>query len=280
MSTIFKRLTGKSPASTRDTNMVAEHVYEQCQSPKSIAAEVQKTPNMAPGELAEQLFKTHHLKVLDSPRPKEIFEPSAEDLERARKCGKFDGTQPSELFLRAFHDILGTLEKDPLSSCVSPSMIGTTGVSPFAIIGPLWDIVRHMANLIVRAEKEVLLATNYWMASGASHLITDALKELSKRAGQRGVKVPVRIMYDRGDLKQVAQNHQPVPESTFSGGTVKLPPHSEIPNLDLKVVNFHRPMVGTFHAKFMVVDRKIAITQSNNIQVSTAALLLVTLLTT
>lgn len=47
---------------------------------------------------------------------------------------------------------------------------------------------------------------------------------------------------------------------------VKLPPRSELPNLDLTVVNFHRPMLGTFHAKFMVVDRSIALAQSNNIQ--------------
>ena len=74
-------------------------------------------------------------------------------------------------------------------------------------------------------------------------------------------------MYDRGDLKQVAQNHQPVPKETLLRDTVKLPSHDEIPNLDLQVVNFHRPLLGTFHAKFMVVDRSIAIVQSNNIQV-------------
>ncbi len=31
-------------------------------------------------------------------------------------------------------------------------------------------------------------------------------------------------------------------------------------------MNFHQPVLGTFHCKFMVVDRKIAILQSNNIQ--------------
>jgi phosphatidylserine/phosphatidylglycerophosphate/cardiolipin synthase-like enzyme len=39
-----------------------------------------------------------------------------------------------------------------------------------------------------------------------------------------------------------------------------------MPNIDLAVVNFHRPPLGTFHCKFMVVDRRIATVSSNNIQ--------------
>ena len=247
--------------------MVPDKVYQLCTSHKNVAAEIQKRPDATPGDVAEILFKTSHIKVLDAPRPEHIEQATSADLERARQCGRFEGTEPSELFLRAFHDVLGTLEKDPLASCCSPSMIGTTGYNPFAIIGPLWDIVRHMSNLIVRAEKEVLLATNYWMASGASQFIADALVELSRRAEGRDFKIPVRIMYDRGDVKQVVQNHQPVAEKVFSGGSIKLPTSEQVPNLDIKVVNFHRPILGTFHSKFLVVDRKIAITQSNNIQV-------------
>lgn len=123
-----------------------------------------------------------------------------------------------------------------------------------------------MSNLITRAKKEVLLATNYWMASGASRMITDALIELSKRAGERGEKVQVRIMYDRGNIKQFMDNHQPVSVSEYTGNVIKLPSPEQAPNLDLRVVNYHRPLVGTFHAKFMIVDRTIGMTQSNNIQ--------------
>lgn len=49
-------------------------------------------------------------------------------------------------------------------------------------------------------------------------------------------------------------------------GKIRLPHANEVPNLDLEVVNYHRPLLGTFHAKFMCVDRKIAVLQSNNIQ--------------
>lgn len=36
--------------------------------------------------------------------------------------------------------------------------------------------------------------------------------------------------------------------------------------MDIEVLNYHTPIFGTFHAKYMVVDRRIAIIQSNNIQ--------------
>lgn len=47
---------------------------------------------------------------------------------------------------------------------------------------------------------------------------------------------------------------------------MKLPAASEIPNVDLRVINFHRPVFGTFHAKFAVIDRRVALIQSSNIQ--------------
>jgi hypothetical protein len=57
--------------------------------------------------------------------------------------------------------------------------------------------------LIARADKEVFLATNYWMDSDASRLITDAIRELSKRAGERGERAVFKLLYDRGNAKQV-----------------------------------------------------------------------------
>lgn len=87
----------------------------------------------------------------------------------------------------------------------SPPLLGSSGVMPLTIVSPLPDICRHMSNCIARAEKEVFLATNYWQSSDASTIITNSLKELSRRAGARGEKAIVKIMYDRGNAKQVAQ---------------------------------------------------------------------------
>jgi hypothetical protein len=121
--------------------------------------------------------------------------------------------------------------------------------------------------LIVRAEKEVFFATNYWMASGASTLITDAIRELDRRAGARGQKIVFKMMYDRGNMKQVLENHQPVTSKEYTGEKIKLPSIEEIPNIDLQIINYHRPPLGTFHSKFMVVDRTYGVVCSNNIQV-------------
>lgn len=45
-----------------------------------------------------------------------------------------------------------------------------------------------------------------------------------------------------------------------------LPKPEDLPNIDLEVINFHKPLLGTLHAKFVVVDRKIALLQSNNME--------------
>ena len=95
-----------------------------------------------------------------------------------------------------------------------------------------------MSNLIVRAEKEVIVATNYWQNSTASKFISDAIRELSRRAGQRGSKVVVKVIYDRGSPKQLIEPHYIVPEKTYTGKAVGLPHPKEIPNIDLEVMNY------------------------------------------
>lgn len=126
--------------------------------------------------------------------------------------------------------------------------------------------MRHMSNIIVRAEKEVILATNYWQNSVASKYITNAMRELSRRAGERGERIVFKLEYDRGSPKQFINNHYPVPQKEYMGKAVDIPAPEDIPNIDLQVVNYHKPLVGTFHCKYMIVDRKYAVLQSNNIQ--------------
>lgn len=67
-------------------------------------------------------------------------------------------------------------------------------------------------------------------------------------------------------ILQFLDNHQIVSESEYTGKNVRLPSTEEAPHLDMQVCNYHRPLLGTFHSKFMVVDRKIGIVSSNNIQ--------------
>ncbi|KAJ5831704.1 hypothetical protein N7474_000015 [Penicillium riverlandense] len=118
----------------------------------------------------------------------------------------------------------------------------------------------------LRAEHELFLATNFWIHSDASTLVTNALRELSRRAGERGKKVVVKMLYDRGDPRQAWENRLTVTEEQWTSAKVNIPPSKDIPNLDLQVINYHRPVFGTFHAKFTIIDRRIALLQSSNIQ--------------
>lgn len=67
-------------------------------------------------------------------------------------------------------------------------------------------------------------------------------------------------------VPQIFKNHAEVTPAEQVAKEIGLPATNEVPNIDLEVVNYHRPALGTFHAKFMIVDRKFAIVQSNNIQ--------------
>lgn len=46
--------------------------------------------------------------------------------------------------------------------------------------------------------------TSYWIHSHNATLITNAMRELSSRAGQRGEKVVMKMMFDRANTKHVS----------------------------------------------------------------------------
>jgi hypothetical protein len=157
------------------------------------------------------------------------------------------------------------LETEPLAGLVSPPLLGSSGVVPLTIVSVIPDIARHYAKLIARAEAEVLFATNYWESSQSSAIIADSLRELSTRVQARGgAKVVVKLMYDRGNVKQVLKNRIVVEPIYWT--RIGLPAQDEIPGVALEVINYHRALLGTFHAKYLVVDRRVVCLNSNNIQ--------------
>ncbi|KAM0143535.1 hypothetical protein ACHAO1_000636 [Botrytis cinerea] len=248
--------------------MISDKVHKLCTSQETVSSLLAKDPTMAPGDAWKQLYGGHAAGEKESKnearRHRDTITP--EDLQRALECGNWGPTQPSELFLKMYHDALCTLDNSVSNCMVSPPLMGSSGVMPLSVISVVPDIMRHMSNLIVRAEKEVILATNYWQNSVASKYITNAMRELSRRAGERGERIVFKLQYDRGSPKQLLDNHYFVPEKEYLGKAVALPAAEDIPNIDLQVMNYHRPMLGTFHCKYMVVDRKFAVLQSNNIQ--------------
>ncbi|KAL4798605.1 hypothetical protein BDV19DRAFT_356564 [Aspergillus venezuelensis] len=262
--------------------MVTSTVYNLCHGDRTVSSEVAVDTSKQPYKVFKELFEKAERRKSDETKSPTSTSNSnsnsssrsssddedvdAGELRRAKECGDWGDAEPSRLFLKIYHDATATLQKNPLGGVVSPPLMGSNGVVPLTIVAPLPDLCRHMANCIVRAEKEVFLATNYWIFSDASTLVTNALRELSRRAGERGGKVVVKVLYDRGDPRQVWDNRLNVDERRYVAGKVHLPSSEEIPHLDMQVINYHRPIFGTFHAKFMIVDRRIGLVQSSNIQ--------------
>ena len=257
---IIGRVKGRTTA-----KMVSEHVFKLCQGTETVSSVLAGNTSETPGEVVKRLYG-HHAKDLhrnpDVNRPA----PSAEALEMAFKCGRWGPTRPSPLFLQAFADSLDCLDADPMAGIVSPPLMGSHGTVPLTVIAPLADIIRHCANLIVRAEREVFFITCSWSPSVAQRLVKNALIELSRRAGLRGQRVVVKMMYDKAAAANVMDPHQAVKTDAYTSKSIQLPSPEEIPNLDFQVVSLHKMMLGTLHAKFCVVDRKVAAIMSNNME--------------
>lgn len=189
-------------------------------------------------------------------------------------------------------DALLPLPRNPMSGVVSPPLLATTGIVPCSIFSTGPDIIEHYCDCIVAAKREVILLTNYWQGGKNVNRIADALRELNKRVQERQAKsetnttstttaaatgtpankappletIVVKIMWDRGPqtLADLFRCRKPVPPSMWKSNG--LPTQEEVPNLNIEILNYHRPLMGTFHAKLLLVDRQVALINSNNIQ--------------
>ena len=197
--------------------MATKQPFTLCQESLTVSSEFAKNQKEAPTDIIKRLYGDCKPDTRSEISEKERSPATSEDLEKARQCGKWGHQQPSEFFLRVYNDALRCLIADPLGSMVSPPLMGSHGSIPLTVIAPLADIIRHMSNLIVRAEKEVFLITCSWSPSVASRLVSDALKELSVRAGQRGDRMIVKVMYDKAGAAQFMNNRQTVTPEVYSG---------------------------------------------------------------
>ncbi|GAA5877151.1 hypothetical protein JCM3774_003316 [Rhodotorula dairenensis] len=225
---------------------------------------------LSPGQAARKIFpkpttlqrayRRHFIK--HDLKTRRDWQP--EELEEAAQRGNFP-YRPSDLFLKMYADVLTCLTRDPLAGNVSPALIGSQGTLPLSIVSTIPDIMQHYKDCIVLAEKEVFLVTNYWQPSDSVSTIASGLRELNRRVGERnGRKIVVKIMWDRGAVPQLWHNHVSVSPKTWI--PLGVPDPAEVPNLSIQIINFHRPLLGTFHQKALVVDRRVALLNSNNIQ--------------
>jgi hypothetical protein len=124
---------------------ISEQVYGLCLNPHSVSQALAEDASITPGQAAKKLYHPDSISISEGHVPLQRVPASEEELERAFQCGKFN-SRPSQLFLRVFHDSLMPLQHDPLMGCCSPSLLGSSGVCPLTVIGPLPDICRHMVG--------------------------------------------------------------------------------------------------------------------------------------
>ncbi|KAL5533428.1 hypothetical protein ACEPAF_5204 [Sanghuangporus sanghuang] len=247
--------------------MSNEYVRELCRNAPSIAEELAKDPSRSVDQVVKSMRREWRARRKESGRTKPVFSGEKDRLDRAAECGKFP-YRPSELFLKVYADVLDSISRNPFSNLASPSVIGSSGVVPLSIVSVIPDIMRHYADLIANAQHEVFIATNYLENSHSSQLVSDALRALSRRGVEEKrsdeQKIVVKIVYDRGTVSQIIHNHALVPPTKWE--SVGLPRPEDLKGIRIEIVNYHRPPLGTFHAKYLIVDRKIACINSNNIQ--------------
>ncbi|KAK6357717.1 hypothetical protein TWF718_002026 [Orbilia javanica] len=220
----------------------------------------------------QHLTKKAGLGVLDSimsfmggePLSLKIHTPSKGEIRAITEDGTFGSVRPSDLFLKIYVNIMRSQEDSSSNSDLGPKA-GALGWVPLTIISTVPDIADHYYDMIIEARSEIMIFSNFWKHSYAAQRIGDALKILSKAVGERsGLPIIVKIMFDRGSIKHLLQPRAQVTEDEWI--SLGLPSSQDIPNIDLEVVNYHNFPIGTFHSKFMVIDKKVAVLNSCNIQ--------------
>lgn len=82
--------------------MISDKVYQLCTSTESVSALLAQDPTLTPGEAWEKLYGHHAAAEKESistaKTHRDHYTPN--DLIRARECGNWGPTQPSDLFLR------------------------------------------------------------------------------------------------------------------------------------------------------------------------------------
>lgn len=88
--------------SKRSKYEISQTLYDLCRSPKSISALLAEDPHLTPGDAWKQLY--HHTipHLHESKETRDIGKGTVDDAEllRAKECGKWGESEPSELFLR------------------------------------------------------------------------------------------------------------------------------------------------------------------------------------
>jgi hypothetical protein len=160
---------------------VASWSHESPHSPpNTLAAYMAKHPELTVKQAMRKLYPkpnpvkrfAHRFQVKHSViaglTEKETKHWKSQGPELRRKAGwklpgeEGPGAEVSELFWKMYLSLMPTIVRDPLAGMTTPDLLGSTTTMPLSIISLIPDIIKHFHDVIVRAQKEVFIATNYW----------------------------------------------------------------------------------------------------------------------
>lgn len=152
--------------------------------------------------------------------------------------------------------LIPVIERD---ETIDKKLIYTTGSVSDYMMSSLHDVIQYMCQKMNGAKTEILLVTSYWEAkSKAANLICETLKKLLEKSP----KIVVRIIIDNGNIKNIFHHIRTIPREEWEK-VLGL----DIPDRhDVELRSIHYPLLGTIHAKFLIIDKSIAVLSSNNVQ--------------
>ena len=79
--------------------MIPPKVYELCHRDKTLTAELAKNPHEHPSSVCKRLFDIDTEDDVED-KKHESATKGASDIDQARECGNWGGSEPSDLFLK------------------------------------------------------------------------------------------------------------------------------------------------------------------------------------
>jgi phosphatidylserine/phosphatidylglycerophosphate/cardiolipin synthase-like enzyme len=132
------------------------------------------------------------------------------------------------------------------------------------------QIWRHLAASIESATAEIILITCFWAESESLDSLVASLRKLSNKVIQSGLpKISVFIGLSSVSLVQKLFQTSSLKGKTYTNeeavSTLKLPPASQLPGLEVTVNSkFVRPF-SVMHPKFLIIDRQLVWLPSCNV---------------
>lgn len=142
---------------------------------------------------------------------------------------------------------------------IDRDLVATKGRVVDYILSSLHDVVCFLGKIIEQAEREILFVMSYWEGKSLSAAIVN--RSIRKAIAKRP-EIKIRIIVDNGTWENVLENVRTIPPEKWRKVLGLRAPKGS----DIAVKSAHVPLLGTMHAKFLVVDGKTMVLCSNNIQ--------------